>query len=89
MKTRPSWVSAIAALALAASLVPSPSFARCTKDCKRSINSAYKSCKAACDKGRTGRDCRKACRDDKKTSQRACKSATPPACSPSGAFVFE
>jgi hypothetical protein len=83
------------ALVLACSLMvfPVSAVAKCTKDCKTQITSEARTCKAKCAKGKAGKECRKACRDEKRTDTKACKHASnpiPPGCgeaSPSGAFI--
>ncbi len=67
-----------------------PALAKCSKDCKKALASEFKVCKASCAKGKTGKPCKTACKDQKKSDLVACKAAanpTPPACSASGAFI--
>jgi hypothetical protein len=83
-------VGVLALLFVGNGLMVSPAVAKCTKECKRTIRSDFKTCKSACPKGKAGRTCHKSCLSDKKTASAACKAATnptPPGCSPSGAFV--
>ena len=73
-----------------AGLMSSPALGKCPKACKTQLSAELKSCKSACTKGKTGKPCRKACKQAKRASARKCKAATsptPPACSPSGAFL--
>jgi hypothetical protein len=79
--------AAVGVALLGAGLMSVPALAKCTKACHKQFNSELKSCKTACPKGKTGKDCRKACRDARKASVTKCKAATSPACSPSGAFL--
>jgi len=82
--------AAVGVALLGAGLMSVPALAKCPKACKTQFKSEFKSCKTACPKRKAGKDCRKACRDTKKASVTACKAATsptPPACSPSGAFL--
>jgi hypothetical protein len=83
-------VGVLALVFVGSGLMVSPAVAKCTKECKRTIRSDFKTCKSACPKGKAGRTCHKSCLSDKKTASAACKAATnptPPGCSPSGAFV--
>jgi hypothetical protein len=83
-------VGVLALLFVGNGLMASPAMAKCTRDCKRTIRSDFRTCKSACPKGKAGRTCHKTCLTDKKTATAACKAATnptPPTCSPSGAFV--
>ena len=71
-------------------LMGSPALAKCPKDCKAQFRAELKSCKSTCSKGKTGKPCRLACKQAKRASAMKCKAATsptPPACSPSGAFL--
>ena len=78
------------AVAVAIAFHGAPVLAKCPKDCKTQIASEAGTCKAGCPKHKTGKDCRKACKDAKRTDTKACKHAsnpTPPGCSPSGSFL--
>ena len=71
-------------------LMGSPALAKCPHACKKQFRVALHSCKSTCSKGKTGKPCRQACTQAKKASAMKCKAATsptPPACSPSGAFL--
>ena len=70
-----------------AGLMVSTLQAKCSKDCNRSLHSAFAACKSGCDKGKAGKSCRGDCNSASKSDKRKCKGATPPACSASGAFV--
>jgi len=77
----------LAVLMLGAGMTPSLALAKCAKDCKKQFSTELKTCKSACTKGKTGRTCRDACRTTAKAEKVTCKHATPPSCSPSGAFL--
>ncbi len=84
--------AALGVMLLGAGLMGAPVLAKCHKDCKHAIIMTFHSCKQGCAKGKTGVDCRKACKTTKNASLKTCKAAsnpTPPTCSPSGAFLDE
>jgi len=56
----------------------SPVAAKCGKDCESAIQTTFKSCKAACEKGKAGKDCRKSCLSDRTAAKKTCKTATNP-----------
>ena len=83
-------LASVAAAVLAAGLMASPALGKCSKDCRTQIRDTFKTCKAACAKGKAGATCRKDCKTAKKAISQKCKAATnptPPGCSPSGAFL--
>ena len=59
----------------AVGLMAVPASAKCGKDCKHSLTSAFKACKAACEKGKAGKSCRKACSTEHRAAKAACKAA--------------
>src|SRR5882724_3642221 len=63
---------------IAAGFVGSPALAKCGKDCKQLIATEFKKCKSACPRRRADKACRKACRHEKKSKEKACKAATSP-----------
>jgi hypothetical protein len=83
----------LAILVLAIGLVGSPALAKCSHDCRKAIGTEFRDCKSACPMGKVGKDCKRACRHEKKSDVSSCKHAanpTPPGCgeaSPSGAFT--
>jgi hypothetical protein len=88
MRKLTAGVVGLAVLVLGAGLAPSPALAKCPRDCKVQIRTAFKACKMACAKH--DRTCTQDCRTTKKAAKMACKAAanpTPPTCSPSGAFL--
>jgi len=85
MRKLTAGVAGLAMLVLGAGLAPAPALAKCSKDCKVQIRNVFKTCKSNCAKH--DKTCKQACKATKKTSSVACKAATPPACSPSGAFL--
>ena len=67
----------------AVGLMAVPASAKCGKDCKHSLTSVFKACKAACEKGKAGKSCRMACSTERRAAKAACKAAsnpTPPDC---------
>src|SRR5947209_17919642 len=62
----------------AVGLMAVPASAKCGKDCKHSLTSAFKACKAACEKGKAGKSCRKACSTEHRAAKAACKAASNP-----------
>ena len=94
MKKGTAGAFAVAVLVLGGSLMGSPALAKCSKDCKKAIALEYKTCKAGCAKGPSGKACKAACKSEKTNDVASCKAAanpTPPGCgeaSPSGAFVY-
>ena len=82
--------ASLAAVVLGAGLLVSQAHAKCPRGCKAQIRTEFKTCKAACPKGKAGSDCKKACKTTRKDETARCKAATnptPPTCSASGAFV--
>jgi hypothetical protein len=61
-----------------ASLVGSPAFAKCGKDCRTLIAHVSKSCKLGCRERSAGKACRTACSKDRKRNEKVCKAATQP-----------
>ena len=81
-------LTVLGAMILGAGLIVSPAQAKCVKSCRHGILSTFHNCKKVqCPKGKSGKACRSACVQAKNASLTTCHAATPPACSPSGAFV--
>lgn len=72
---------------LGAGLMGVPALAKCNRTCRSQIATALRDCKKTCAKGKAGKACRKTCNTTKTASITKCRKATPPACSPSGAFL--
>lgn len=66
-------------LVFAVGLMPFPAQAKCKKDCKQVIASAFKECKAACPKRKPGKACRATCTTEQKADKATCRKATNPA----------
>ena len=89
---RKTILATLASAVLGFGLLVAPAQAKCTKDCRSTINTNFKTCKSAC-ASLTGTDkktCKRTCKTARTSARTTCKAATsptPPNCSASPAFV--
>src|SRR5438093_722108 len=65
-------VLVLAGLMSGAGLLGSPAWARCPGACRVSFNTAYRTCQAACVPAGPGRDCRSACKAERRAEKVTC-----------------